>query len=396
MNAGKAIKFYGAEWCPDCRKARHLLDRQGCSYEYIDVVKTPGAEEYVTRAGGGKRVIPTIEIDGKVLINPGADELLKELGFAERRREELYDVILIGGGPAGVTGAIYTSRERQKTLLLEKSMIGSQFWATEMIENYPGFPEGISGKELAELFQRQAGTFGAEVLTGKEATDLQIDEGRKIVVAGKEKFFGKTVVIATGTTYKRLNARGEDKLLGRGISYCATCDAPFFKGKDVIVVGGGDTAFQEALFLSGIVKGLHIVQKAPEYTASKILQESLLKRNNVSGQLSSEVIEISGEKRVEEVTLRNIETGEINRRKADGVFIFIGQNPNTGFVRGLIKLDEWGFVKTRPTVFETNVKGVYAAGDVRSGSTKQIASAAGEGVAVSFLVKEAVAEWKPS
>jgi thioredoxin reductase (NADPH) len=390
----KKIQFYGAEWCPDCQKAKYLLDKHGCTYEYIDIEKVQGAEEHLTRVGGGKRIIPTLEINGDVLTNPSESELLEALGLAECRKEEFFDVIIIGGGPAGVTGAIYTSRERHKTLLLERTLIGSQFWATEVIENYPGFPEGISGKELADLLEKQGGMFGAEILKGKEATGIELQDGQRIVLAGKERFYGKVIIVATGTTYRKLDAVGEKEFQGKGVSYCATCDAPFFKNRDVIVAGGGNTGFQEGLYLSEVVKSLHIVQKAPQFTASKILQESLFKRDNVSSQLSSEITEISGDKKVEQVTIRNNETGEVTQRKADGVFVFVGQIPNTAFVKDLVECDRWGFIKTRPGSLETNVSGIFAAGDVRAGSTKQIASAAGEGVFASFLVKEAIANWK--
>jgi len=395
MNEAKVIKLYGARWCPDCSRARHILDTQGCKYEYIDIEKVKDAQEHVAALNNGKIVIPTIEVGPTVLVNPTDEELLAALGIAPSCKEELYDVAIVGGGPAGISAGIYSSRERLSTLLIEKTMIGSQFWATGNIENYPGFPQGISGKDLAELMEKQVGMFGAKIIKGKEVTGLEVDENKKILLAGDERYYAKTLLIATGTTYRKLSAEGEEHLRGRGISYCATCDAPFFKNKDVIVVGGGNTAFQEGLHLSEIVKTLHVVQNLDDFTASRILQESLLKRSNVSARVSSEVIEIMGSNKVEGAKIRDNRTGEVAERKADGIFIFIGQIPNTDFLKGKADLDKWGFVKTHPASLATNIKDVFAAGDVRSGSTKQIASASGEGVFASFLIKEAVANWKP-
>jgi len=288
-----------------------------------------------------------------------------------------YDVLIIGGGPGGLTAGIYAGRAQLKVGMLERLMPGGQVASTDRIENYPGFEDGIGGMELMQKMEKQARKFGLEVLSGK-VSDVQIDSNPKKVVADGVEYFAKTVIIATGTDPKLLNVPGEAKFKGRGVSYCATCDGPFFQEKDVVVVGGGSSGVQESLYLTRFVRSIQLVEFMDHLNAEKILQKRARENPKFSFYLNHQVLSINGEEKVESVTVKDRATGEEKILKADGVFIWVGLIPNTDFVEGKININKWGYIVTDERM-ETSVPGVFAVGDVRDKEIRQISTAVGDG-----------------
>lgn len=288
-----------------------------------------------------------------------------------------YDVMIIGGGGAGFTAAIYTSRAKLKTLLVEKQTPGGQIALTDMVENYPGFPEGITGSEISKRMEEQAKRYGTEVRYEEVESIEKQDDGFQIGTA-RERYGAKSVIIASGASFRMLGVPGERELIGRGVSYCATCDGAFFKGKTIVVVGGGDSAMQEGLFLTRFVNRLNVVHRRDRLRASPILQDRTRQNPKFDFIWDTVVTRIEGEKKVEKVRLKNLKTGQERDLKTDAVFIFIGHDPATEFLKGFVDLDEKGYVKTTDKL-ETSVPGVFAAGEVRAGAVKQLVSACGEG-----------------
>ncbi len=289
----------------------------------------------------------------------------------------VYDVLIIGGGPGGLTAGIYAGRAQLKVGMLERLMPGGQVASTDRIENYPGFEDGIGGMELMQKMEKQARKFGLEVLSGK-VSDVQLDSNPKKVVADGVEYFAKTVIIATGTDPKLLNVPGEAKFKGRGVSYCATCDGPFFQEKDVVVVGGGSSGVQESLYLTRFVRSIQLVEFMDHLNAEKILQKRARENPKFSFYLNHQVLSINGEEKVESVTVKDRATGEEKILKADGVFIWVGLIPNTDFVEGKININKWGYIVTDERM-ETSVPGVFAVGDVRDKEVRQISTAVGDG-----------------
>ncbi len=301
-------------------------------------------------------------------------------------REE-YDLIVIGGGPAGLTAGLYGVRAKLKTLLLEKlPLLGGQIINAEKVENYPGFPEGISGQELISKMETQAREFGLVIKT-EEVKAIKVDGEVKKVVTEDGDYFTRSIIVATGASPSRLGVEGEERLIGRGISFCGTCDGFFFKDKDVIVVGGGDTAIIEALFLTRFVRKVTVVHRRNELRATKILQERAFKNEKIGFLWDSVVERIEGKETVEKVILRNVKTGETFVREIDGVFIFVGITPNSRFLKGTIDLDEKGFILTDDDL-ETSVSGIFAAGDVRKKLLRQISTAVGDGATAAFAAEK--------
>lgn len=289
---------------------------------------------------------------------------------------EIYDTVIIGGGPAGLTAAIYAGRFRLKALLFEKLAIGGQIAVSELVENYPGFPDGISGSELVELFKKQALKFGTKVLL----TDVRkIEKIGDIFYVDTE--YGRvrswTIILATGADPAKLPVPEEEKFRGRGISYCATCDAAFFKDKTVAVVGGGDTALHDALTLSKFAEKVIVVHRRKELRATKILQEACFSNAKISFELEYIPIHVLGEKKVEGLEIENVITKEHKVLKVDGVFVAIGEKPNTELVKGLVEMDERGFIKANEKM-ETIVAGLYAVGDARNTPLRQVVTACGD------------------
>lgn len=286
-----------------------------------------------------------------------------------------YDIIIIGAGPAGLTAGIYAARARMKVLLVEKAAPGGQILITDWVENYSGFPEGISGYDLSQKMLTQATNLGLEIAT-EDVTKVKITPGIKTLYLGEKTITAKSLIIASGASPRKLNV-GEERFMGKGVSFCATCDAPFFKNKTVVAVGGGDTAVQEAIFLTKFASKVFLVHRRSELRATKILQERAFKNDRIEFVWDSVVTGIDGFFGVENVHIKNVKTDETRTIKADGCFVWIGIVPNTGFLNGSLELDEWGFIKVDHHM-ESSVPGVFAAGDVRNTPLRQIATAVGD------------------
>ena len=289
----------------------------------------------------------------------------------------MHDVIIIGSGSAGYTAAIYACRAGRKTLILAGSIPGGQLMITSDVENFPGFPEGVLGPELMEKLRRQAEKFGPEIIYD-DVSFVDFSTRPFKVAAGGKSYEGKSVIIATGANAKWLGLPSETKFRGRGVSSCATCDGFFFKGKDVVTVGGGDTAMEEATFLANITKSVTVVHRRDALRASKIMQERATGNPKIHFVWDSTVKEITGDDKVTGVQLHNLKSGKDSHVNAEGVFVAIGYEPNTGFLKGKVELDSQGYVVTRKDT-ETSIPGVFAAGDVRDHKYRQAVTAAADG-----------------
>ncbi len=308
---------------------------------------------------------------------------------------ELYDCIIVGAGPASLGAALYTSRDRLKTLMLEKFVPGGQISTTDRIENYPGI-ERIDGPDLIAQMQKQAVNFGAEIKTGSEVTALEkLQDGNIAVYCDKDKYIARAVILAPGSSYRKLGVPGEEEFrsAGAGISYCGTCDAPFFKGKSVVAVGGGNTAVEETLHLSKYAEKVTLIHRRDEFRATRVLTEELLTKanepdSNLIIKYSTIATAIEGEGKVQSVKLKNVKTDEEENYPCDGVFIFIGMVPNTDFLKGFVDLTDNGFIRCDCAYLRTKVPGVFVAGDCRVGAAMQLATAVGDGVITAMMLKQ--------
>ena len=290
----------------------------------------------------------------------------------------VYDIIIVGGGPSGMTSAIYSSRARLKTLLIEKAGCGGQMAITDNIENYPGFEQGINGFELATKMQTQTANFGTKFVYGEVVSFQLNNKIKKVVLLDNKEYFTKTIIISSGASFKKLGIKGEQEFIGKGVSYCATCDGPFFRNKEIVVVGGGDSALQEALYLTKFAVKVNLIHRRNEFRAAKILQEKVLKEPKINIIFDSVVEEISGKDVLEQVTLKNIKTNTISQLSVNGVFIFVGWTPNTNFLNNQIKLNKQGYIITDDKM-NTSIEGVFACGDVREKILRQVVTATGDG-----------------
>ena len=297
-----------------------------------------------------------------------------------------YDVIIIGGGPAGLSAGIYASRARLRTLLIEKGMFGGLITNAELVENYPGFPEGISGFDIGERMSRQASKFGLETLPA-EVTGVNLLKDIKAITTTEGAFSARAVIIASGAERRRLGVPGEDILVNRGVSYCATCDGALFKDRVVAIVGGGDSAVEEAVFLTRFASRVIIIHRRNQLRASKMAQERALSDKKIEPIWDAVVEEIIGNNKVSELRVRNVKTDEKSRIAVDGVFIYVGQTPNTGFLKGQVPLDKEGYIITDDRM-GTQVKGVFAAGDIRRNSSRQVITAAGDGATAAISAEK--------
>jgi thioredoxin reductase (NADPH) len=294
-----------------------------------------------------------------------------------------YQVIIIGSGPAGLTAAIYNGRANLKALVFEGNQPGGQLTITTEVENYPGFPEGILGPELMDMFRKQAQKFGAETLF-QDVTEVDFSKRPFKVVSNDVTYTSDAVIISTGASAKLLNLPSEKKFMGYGVSACATCDGFFFKNQEVLVVGGGDTALEEANYLTRFASKLTLVHRRDQFRASKIMQDRTFKNPKISVLWDSAIEDVLGKeennkKVMTGVKIRNVKTNTITEMKADGLFIAIGHEPNTQVFKGKIDVDEKGYIKTKPGSTATNVPGVFAAGDVTDAVYRQAITAAGSG-----------------
>lgn len=386
------IKIYSTPECPYCHMAKDYFRDKEIEFDDIDVsVDRVAAAEMVEKSG--QMGVPVIDMDGEIVIGfdvPRIEDVLSRRGedeseVKEKKREtdagkKKYDVIIVGGSAAGLAAALYAGRREMKTLLLTKD-IGGQIAITAEIENYPGIDK-IPGVELAKAFENQARKFGAEIVmedvTGVEEVDDAVGQKSFVVKADSKEYRGKTVIIATGKTPRSLDVPGEDKFTGKGVSYCATCDAPLFRGKAVAVVGGGNSAFDAVLLLSKIAKKVYIIHRRSEFRAFESVVKEAKKTENVEFVLNSNVEELKGDNFVKSIVVKDNESGESRELDVEGVFIEIGSEVDTDFVKHLVELDEFRQIMTNKNA-ETSYPGIFAAGDVTDTAFKQIVVAAGEG-----------------
>ncbi len=308
---------------------------------------------------------------------------------------ENYDCIIVGAGPAGLGAALYTARDRMKTLILEKFMPGGQIINTDRIENYPGI-ERIDGAGLIMQMQKQVESFGAEIKNGCEVTGLEkLQDGKIAVICDEDKYTARAVILTPGSDYRKLGVPGEEEFrqAGAGVSYCGSCDAPFFKGKQVVTVGGGNTAVEETLHLTKFAEKVTMIHRRDEFRAAKVLIEELLEKanepnSNLIIKYSTVATAIGGQGKVQSVKFKNVKTNQEEDYPCDGVFIFIGMVPNTGFLKGSVELTEHGFIKCDCAYLRTSVPGVFVAGDCRIGAAMQLATAVGDGVVAAMMLKQ--------
>ena len=291
--------------------------------------------------------------------------------------DRAYDVIIIGGGPAGLSAGLYASRARLSTLLIEKAIFGGQIANAAHVENYPGFPDGISGLELSQVMYQQAMKYGLETISDT-VTAIELTEKGKVVKANEGEYLAKAVIIAGGSAYNRLGVPGEGGLLGKGVSYCATCDGPLFGDKVVAVVGGGDSAVEEALVLTRFAARVILIHRRDQLRASRLHQERAFANQRMEFFWDTVVEEILGRDRVEHLSLRNVRTGARSTLEVSAIFVYVGLHPSTEFVKGLISLDSEGHIPNNERM-ETEIAGVFAAGDIRRNSPRQVITAAGDG-----------------
>jgi thioredoxin reductase (NADPH) len=383
------LTVYGATWCGDCKQAKKFLGEQRVHYNWVDVEQSAEGLAFVEKVNRGKRIIPTIVFDdGSWLSEPSNAELAQKLGLQTRAKMDYYDLICIGGGPASLTAALYAAREGLDVLVIEKSGLGGQAGVTERLDNFPGFPEGIGGAEFADRLTQQARRFNVELLQAQEVIGLREEEESKYVTtADGHEYAARAVLIATGSTYRRLGVPGEDDLIGAGVHFCATCDGPFYKGQHVAVIGGGNSAGEESLFLTRFADKVTILVRGATLTASQIVIDKVTSSPKIEVRYNTEVTELQGESKLSGVLLRDRSSGNVETIHPAAAFVFIGLSPNSGWLPSEIQRDSVGFIQTKLNL-ETSLPGVFAAGDVRAGSTKQAASAVGEGATAALMVRE--------
>ena len=305
-----------------------------------------------------------------------------------------YDVIIIGGGPAALAAAVYTCRALLKTVIFEKKYLGGQLAGTELIENYPGFPEVISGVELTQRMESQAKRFGVEIRY-EEVLKLEVENGLKVVTTDTDNYASHVVILASGADPKKLGVPGEEEFYGKGVSYCATCDGAFYRGKSVVVIGGGDSAITEGIFLTKYAQTVQIVHRRDEFRATKIYLDDAFSNPRIKIILNTIIESIHGKEKVDGVVTQNLVTKEKKDIPCEGIFIFIGSTPNTGFLGNLLCVDAGCHVETNIHM-ETAIEGLYAVGDIRKNSYRQIATAIGEGVTAAIAAEHKLAELKAS
>jgi thioredoxin reductase (NADPH) len=383
------LTIYGASWCTDCRRAKKFLGEQRVHYHWVDVEQDADGLALVERMNDGKRIIPTIIFaDGSFLVEPSNAELAAKLHLQTQARMQYYDLIVVGSGPTGLTAALYAAREGLDVLVIERSGVGGQVGVTERLDNFPGFPDGIGGSEFADRLALQARRFGVEILQAQEVISLRSEEETRYVrTADNAEYGARAVLLASGSAYRRLAVPGEDDFIGAGIHFCATCDGPFYKGEEVVVIGSGNSAGEESIFLTRFASHVTILMRGEQMTASKLVIDKVQENKQITVRPNVEIVEFQGENKLNNIIIRDRITNKTEAFHAKGVFVFIGLLPNTQWLPPEIRRDERQFITTDLTL-ATSVPGIFAAGDVRAGSTKQAASAAGEGATAALMIRE--------
>lgn len=382
------ITMYGTLWCSDCKRTKKFFGEQRVHYAFVDIDGDAAGLAVVEAANGGKHIIPVLKFgDGSTLIEPSNADLATKLGLQTKAKNRFYDLIVVGSGPAGLTAALYAAREGIDTLVIERGGIGGQAGVTERLDNFPGFPEGVTGADFADRLRQQAERFGVEILSAQDVTSVDADDDYRIVrTADGAEYRSWAVLLALGSTYRRLGIEGEEDFIGAGVHFCATCDGPFYRGKHVLVVGGGNSAGEESIFLTKFAAKVTIVARDTRLSASKVVVEKVEEHPSIEVITGVTPAAFHGKDKLEKVILQDTRSGALTETRPDGVFVFIGLTPNSDIVTGQVDLDERGFITT-DIGLQTSMPGVFAAGDCRAGSTKQAASAAGEGAAVALAIR---------
>jgi thioredoxin reductase (NADPH) len=399
------VTVYGAPWCPDCRRSKKFLSEQLIRYNWVDIDQSEAGRAFVEEKNGGRRIIPTIVFnDGSFLVEPSNAELARKLGLQNEPKMSVYDLVVIGGGPCGLTAAIYAAREGIDTLVIERSGLGGQAGTTEKLDNFPGFPEGVGGADFANRLVQQARRFNVEILQAQEVAEVEPDEEgcRAVDLVSGTHIHGYAVLIASGASYRRLGIPGEEDFIGAGVHYCATCDGPFYRGaENVTVIGGGNSATEESLHLLKFVDHVNILVRGPELTASKTAIDAVTMDPRITIRYNVRVKEVQGANGKLSHVVYDDADSETHHVPTSAAFVFIGQQPNTAFLKGKLRSDKQGFIMTGhdlihddprpqriPFNMETSMPGIFAAGDCRAGSTKQVASAVGEGASAAISIRE--------
>lgn len=384
------ITVYTSSTCASCAALKAFLGEHEVQAEIKDVDDDETAKAEMLQLADGAHEVPAVVVDGKAYRNPSHKQVAELLGIDSEGSadDKMHDVVMIGAGPSALAAAVYTTREDISTVLYEKGIIGGLAAITDWVDNYPGFAKGISGLELGQALEQQAERFGAEIRLG--AVEDIVDKGTyKLLKTTDGDVRARSVLIATGSDYKKLGVPGEEEYYGRGVHYCATCDGAFYRDKKLVVIGGGNSAVQEAIFLTRFTTHIDLLVRST-IKASEVLQhelEKLVEKGQITVHLGTVTDEIAGiDNKV--VAVKAHKDGAPVTFETDGAFVFIGLLPNTGFLKNTpIKLDEYGFIKTDASL-QTTVQGVFASGDVRSGATMQIASAVGEGATAALKLRE--------
>jgi thioredoxin reductase (NADPH) len=387
--AATPIQMYGTAWCPDCHRAKQFLSEQRVPYVFTDVDDDPAGRDVVEEVNDGKLIIPVLVFDdGSTLVEPSNADLADKLGLRTQAQHRFYSLIVIGSGVAGLTTAIYAAREGIPVLVVESGAVGGAVGITDRIDNFPGFPDGVGGSDFADRLRRQAERFGVEILSATEVSAVAVDGDQRVVrTGGGDEYRCHALLLATGSTYRRLGIPGEDDYIGSGVHFCATCDGAFYRGKDVLVVGGGNSATEESLFLTTLDQQITIVTNVDRLTASRVAVEKAERNGSIDVRTETAPVEFVGEAgKLTGVVLEDLTNGQRSTLEVPAAFVFIGLSPNAELVSDLVDTDAQGFVVSDPGM-QTSLSGVFVAGDVRSGSTKQAASAAGEGAAAAIAIR---------
>ena len=397
-NSENVLVEYWAPWCTYCRRIGPAFDQIADEYaDRLKVVKVNMDDDEQLWKSEQVELIPTLRLyrNGENLgsiVAPESKAVIEAFIKGsmpepkQKENEHVHDMIIIGGGPAGYTAALYAARSGFDTLVLEKLSAGGQMAQTEQIDNYPGFADGIGGFELAQQMHRQAERFGAKT-QNVEVDKVDLNAEPKLIYTSEGIFRSKTVVIATGANPRKLGLPNEDELLGRGVAYCAACDGMFYKGKTVAVIGGGNSAAEDALLLSRIAEKVIIIHRRDSLRATKVYHDPLMKMENVEFRWNSVAEELLHDEKLTGIRIRNVKTDEESIVKCDGVFVSIGRNPATQLFADQLDLDAGGYITADETT-QTRIPGVYAVGDVRTKRLRQVVTAVADGATAVHMAEE--------